>query len=673
MFPPIQLNKEVNKVVPYKYWWNATRLVNVDNNTTPVQHDFMSFRDPVAPAYVVVGRPGNTEEKEQLSDIPYLERINQYTDFSMTLLHYPGSVAKKSLITVRQVDVLQGNVPMEFALEKTFTSYNIKEICNSMEGNIQNKYQLESSYLISDRKRHEKFLEDTIEFSIHNYADLEEKEPDLVYPALSKNGDMDKAKEFLLKEISITAGESSKIRALFHSYNLKREHPLDIYLDEMYKLAIKGVCVSNYQQILKNQTEWKNQQDWKKQADWKNQQVQEAIRQVTQKILMDHSNKPPEQKISNDNKRKKSATKKENSQPNVNVNVQKTMNPFQNLFGKNIFGTNKENVQPNFVAQNGPQHVFHFQAGANRNVKKEQNDHYFKNGTKIFGTNKENIQPTFVAQKPDSTKNVKKSASFAQNISTDIPQNLNTSSVNASSTTGGLKGILKVPLPKFPQTSSLKPVRVDTNTHVTADYSPQSLDKPNSPQVTYRINTQVKVDYEPQKDMKGETLKTTEKSKNKVEKIQEVKKRKRNFIGKVKWSEDELYDLTDLIAYFYYRALVKPSCDMSKFPLFKGYIAENGDKILEMNPNVAEKIISNDKADCVFIHYYKSISNEQADYGTLLDKLFSSKGVCFQLLFVRDRDLTKTGKISLFERPVMKLRSIIEDRSLKSHCLRDRS
>ncbi|CAK5118235.1 unnamed protein product [Meloidogyne enterolobii] len=138
--------------------------------------------------------------------------------------------------------------------------------------------------------------------------------------------------------------------------------------------------------------------------------------------------------------------------------------------------------------------------------------------------------------------------------------------------------------------------------------------------------------------MKGETLKTTEKtqttpeeSKNKVEKTQ-VNKRKRNFKAKIKWSEDELYDLTDLIAYFYYRALVKPSCDMSKFPLFKGYIAENGDKILEMNPNVAEKIILNDKADCVFIHYYKSIPNEQANYGTLLDKLFSSKGVCFSII-----------------------------------------
>ncbi|CAK5118239.1 unnamed protein product [Meloidogyne enterolobii] len=312
MFPPIQLNKEVNKVVPYKYWWNATRLVNVDNNTTPVQHDFMSFRDPVAPAYVVVGRPGNTEEMEQLSDIPYLERIKEYTDFSMTLLHYPGSVAKKSLITVRQVDVLQGNVPMEFALEKTFSSYNIKEICNSMEGNVKNKYQLESSRLISDRKRHEKFLEDTIEFSIHNYADLEEKEPDLVYPALSKNEDMDKAKEFLLKEISITAGENSKIRALLYSYNLKREHPLDTHLNEMYKLAIKGVCVSNYQQILKNQ------------AYLKNQQVQEAIRQFTQKILMGHSKmfgKAPEQKISDDKKSKKSATNKENLQPNVNVKI----------------------------------------------------------------------------------------------------------------------------------------------------------------------------------------------------------------------------------------------------------------------------------------------------------------------------------------------------------------
>uniref|UniRef100_A0A914MKC1 Uncharacterized protein n=1 Tax=Meloidogyne incognita TaxID=6306 RepID=A0A914MKC1_MELIC len=255
----------------------------------------------------------------------------------------------------------------------------------------------------------------------------------------------------------------------------------------------------------------------------------------------------------------------------------------------------------------------------------EQND----NGTKIFGTNKENIQPTFVAQKPASTK-AKKSASFAENISTDIPQNLNTSSVNTSSTTGGLKGILKkvnVPLPDFPQTNSLKPVRVDTDTHITAEYSPQSLDNPNSPQVTYRINTQVKVDYEPQNVMKRETLKASEKTRNKVEKTQEVKKRKRNFQGKIKWSKKELNDLTYLIHHFYDRASNRPSCDLSKFPLFVEYIDQNEYPFLEMDPKVAEKIISNDKANCVFIHYYKYEPNKHANDGTLLDAIFSSKGI----------------------------------------------
>jgi len=275
----------------------------------------------------------------------------------------------------------------------------------------------------------------------------------------------------------------------------------------------------------------------------------------------------------------------------------------------------------------------------------EQND----NGTKICGTNKENIQPTFVAQKfrnlsirllkllkfkPASTK-AKKSASFAENISTDIPQNLNTSSVNTSSTTGGLKGILKkvnVPLPDFPQTNSLKPVRVDTDTHITAEYSPQSLDNPNSPQVTYRINTQVKVDYEPQNVMKRETLKASEKTRNKVEKTQEVKKRKRNFQGKIKWSKKELNDLTYLIHHFYDRASNRPSCDLSKFPLFVEYIDQNEYPFLEMDPKVAEKIISNDKANCVFIHYYKYEPNKHANDGTLLDAIFSSKGVCFSII-----------------------------------------
>uniref|UniRef100_A0A915LL10 Acid phosphatase n=1 Tax=Meloidogyne javanica TaxID=6303 RepID=A0A915LL10_MELJA len=604
MFPPIQLNKEMNKVVPHKYWWNATRYVNEDNNTT-VQHDFMAFRDPVAPAYVVVGRPGNTEEMEQLSYIPYLEPIKQYTDFSMTLLHYPGKVAKKSLITVRQVDVLQGNVPMEFALEKTFSSFNIKEICNSMEGTIQNKYQLERNHLISDRKRHEKFSKDTIEFSIHNYANLEDKEPELFYPTLSKNEDMDKEKDFLNKEISITAGENSKIRALLYSYNLKREYPWDAHLDEMYKIAIKGVCASNYQQILKNQTDWENKQDWKN---------QQAFRQFTEKFLRDPSKifgKPQEQKISNDKKTK--TTNKENLQPNVNplqTKIQTTMNPFQNPFVKNMFGTNKENVQPNFAAQNGPQNVFHFQAGADGNVKKEQNYNYFKNGTKIFGTNKENIQPTFVAQKPTFKKNVqaKKSASFAENISTDIPQNLNNSSVNASSPTGGLKGILKkvnVPLPNFPQTNSLKPVRVDTDTHITAEYSPQSLDNPNSPQVTYRINTQVK---------------------------------------------RELNDLTYLIHHFYDRASYRPSCDLSKFPLFVEYIDQNEYPFLEMDPNFAENFILNDKADCVFIHYYKYKPTNGANDGTLLDAIFSSKGLKFSGDEIKKRvSISEDGRKQIYD------------------------
>uniref|UniRef100_A0A914L986 Uncharacterized protein n=1 Tax=Meloidogyne incognita TaxID=6306 RepID=A0A914L986_MELIC len=283
----------------------------------------------------------------------------------------------------------------------------------------------------------------------------------------------------------------------------------------------------------------------------------------------------------------------------------------------------------------------------------EQND----NGTKICGTNKENIQPTFVAQKPASTK-AKKSASFAENISTDIPQNLNTSSVNTSSTTGGLKGILKkvnVPLPDFPQTNSLKPVRVDTDTHITAEYSPQSLDNPNSPQVTYRINTQVKVDYEPQNVTKGKTLKTNEKTQNNVEKTQKVRKRKRNFIGKIKWSKRELNDLTYLIHHFYDRASNRPSCDLSKFPLFVEYIDQNEYPFLEMDPNVAEKFILNDKADCVFIHYYKYKPykykpTDGANDGTLLDAIFSSKGLKFSGDEIKKRvSISEDGRKQIYD------------------------
>uniref|UniRef100_A0A914LD89 Uncharacterized protein n=1 Tax=Meloidogyne incognita TaxID=6306 RepID=A0A914LD89_MELIC len=150
--------------------------------------------------------------------------------------------------------------------------------------------------------------------------------------------------------------------------------------------------------------------------------------------------------------------------------------------------------------------------------------------------------------------------------------------------------------------------------------------------------------------MKGKTLKTNEQSKNNVEKTQEVKKRKRNFIGKIKWSKRELNDLTYLIHHFYDRASNRPSCDLSKFPLFVEYIDQNEYPFLEMDPNLAEKFILNDKADCVFIHYYKYKPTDGANDGTLLDAIFSSKGLKFSGDEIKKRvSISEDGRKQIYD------------------------
>jgi hypothetical protein len=98
------------------------------------------------------------------------------------LLHYPGKSAKKALISVRQVDIQNGYVPLEFALEKTFALYDKKLICRAMDledlgihhrKENRSKYWLEHSQIIEHRQAftfeeqfQKKALENPAEFSM---------------------------------------------------------------------------------------------------------------------------------------------------------------------------------------------------------------------------------------------------------------------------------------------------------------------------------------------------------------------------------------------------------------------------------------------------------------------------------------------------------------------------
>ena len=100
----------------------------------------------------------------------------RYNQFSLTLLHFPGERAKRSFLAVRQVG-LNGYVPLEFALEKTFAHYDREIICDAIYDKkldaVKSKFLLERSDIIQDRvpfTASEQFLRkkvlDTQEFSI---------------------------------------------------------------------------------------------------------------------------------------------------------------------------------------------------------------------------------------------------------------------------------------------------------------------------------------------------------------------------------------------------------------------------------------------------------------------------------------------------------------------------
>lgn len=148
------------------------------------------MQDPIAPTYVIVGRPGNSEDMEKLTVISHYQRIKQYLNsytkifvncfrynqFSLTLVHFPGERAKRSFLSVRQVG-LNGYVPLEFALEKTFSHYDREIICDALYDKkldaVKSRFLLGRSDIIQDRvpfTASEQFLKkralDTQEFSI---------------------------------------------------------------------------------------------------------------------------------------------------------------------------------------------------------------------------------------------------------------------------------------------------------------------------------------------------------------------------------------------------------------------------------------------------------------------------------------------------------------------------
>ncbi|KAL3096086.1 hypothetical protein niasHS_005845 [Heterodera schachtii] len=155
-FPPIELFHGMPKVVPDKFWWkvqrNAQHIDEENQEMVDTRHEFRTFTDPVAPVYLIVGRPGNAEEMEKLHPVPMLQRITYYNRFSFTLLHFPVDVTQsKSTLAIRQVDIETGDVPTEFLVEKTFANYEPRVLCAEIDKGTKSKHRMALSNLTSKR------------------------------------------------------------------------------------------------------------------------------------------------------------------------------------------------------------------------------------------------------------------------------------------------------------------------------------------------------------------------------------------------------------------------------------------------------------------------------------------------------------------------------------------
>uniref|UniRef100_A0A914HS35 Calcineurin-like phosphoesterase domain-containing protein n=1 Tax=Globodera rostochiensis TaxID=31243 RepID=A0A914HS35_GLORO len=159
LFPPIELGDGKPKVIPEKFWWevhrNARHIDDENEELVDTRHVFKTFTDPVAPIYLIVGRPGNAEEMEKLYPVPWLQRITYSNRFSYTLLQFPFDVTQtKSTLAIRQVDISNGDVPAEFFVEKTFANYEPEVLCAELDlidGGGESKYRMKLSDLTLER------------------------------------------------------------------------------------------------------------------------------------------------------------------------------------------------------------------------------------------------------------------------------------------------------------------------------------------------------------------------------------------------------------------------------------------------------------------------------------------------------------------------------------------
>ncbi|KAI3415638.1 hypothetical protein GPALN_005235 [Globodera pallida] len=159
LFPPIELGDGKPKVIPEKFWWevhrNARHIDEENEELVDTRHVFRTFTDPVAPIYLIVGRPGNAEEMEKLYPVPWLQRITYSNRFSYTLLQFPFDVTHtKSTLAIRQVDINNGDVPAEFFVEKTFANYEPEVLCAELDlidRGGESKYRMKLSDLTLER------------------------------------------------------------------------------------------------------------------------------------------------------------------------------------------------------------------------------------------------------------------------------------------------------------------------------------------------------------------------------------------------------------------------------------------------------------------------------------------------------------------------------------------
>ncbi|KAF7632362.1 Purple acid phosphatase [Meloidogyne graminicola] len=652
MFPPIELHDKMNKFIPYKYWWEAKRFVNNDKNTETLEHVFKDFRDPIAPTYVDVGKPGDYEGIEVLTN-----KIKKHKVNPITLLHYPGSEAKKSLIAIRQVDVNNGYVPLEFALEKTFFIYNKNEICTSINEGIENKYQLQTNSIIHDRKANKKALKDTTEYSINEYFNLKENENDHYFPSNNENKE---GKILLLKEIDTTASENSKIRALLNAYNLNKEYPWDTQLNDFYKTAKLQVCgivennvrlkvfdmnKENEKQRIKTQFRTNKQVELTEQNNRNTSHVNIRLNSEIKFKNMGgyHNNSNLSYKSefqfspdSQPNGQVKSALKKTNNYP---TNMQ-----FESKYQIKVKEKDDDNVKKSKIRFDSHIKFEDVEEPIKSSNIRLDTAFQFSAGSQHETNKKEE-------RKEQQTRLKKrKNVSFSKNKNKIDLQNFN--QINENKENGQLKNAMK-------KTSTIKTNETENNvsnqkeTKIQFD-SPMKFETIKGEQKSSKIKFKYKTDLEQNmrvetkfkvENIEGNKKHSEMKYKTKLEvspndlrfesttkfsyNTQKIEGNKNKFDKKIEWENDDLLHFANLFAYFYLYGMDKNCRDKNGWPTFKlfklSYDEDNKINYFHLDANEAIKIIKNKGKDCVMIHYVKD--SYEINYGTLLHNLFAKKGI----------------------------------------------